>query len=159
VVGPVSAGSQTRSNWDTASAIPPPPRSRVPLIAGSLVAVLLLAGGGVLAFRKLQAPPAPVPEPAATGQLPASPIPSTMGETPKPPPQASVTATATVPPADTAAPQPEPPHLDKPAAVPTPKGPGPGKKGKPVPTGTPAAGTSAPTAPPKPPVDDFGDRK
>jgi eukaryotic-like serine/threonine-protein kinase len=157
LIGPVSPartsagpGHQTGTGWDTASAIPPLPRSRAPLIAGSLVAVLLLAGGGALAFRKLQAPPAPVPDrPASTGQIPAPPIPS-------------VTATATAAPADTVAPQPEPPHTDKVAPVPTSsasphKGAGPGKHGKAVPSGTPATGPATP--PPKPPVDDFGDRK
>ena len=149
-----SAGQQTGTGWDTASAIPPPPRSRLPLVAGALVAVLLLAGGGALALRKLHAPPVPVhatsavaAQPASTGQLPGTPIPS-------------VTATA-VAPADTVAPQPEPPHTAVPASSTSHhKGPGPGKHGKPVPSATPAT-TSAPVAtpPPKPPVDDFGDRK
>jgi len=86
----------------------PPPRSKLPLIIGGAVALVLVVGLAVFALTRS----APVPDKVAT-PTPVSPLPEPVK--PPPPVQPPVEATPTVPPVAEPTPPPPPPKEEKPS--------------------------------------------
>jgi hypothetical protein len=106
------------------------------LVVGGIVGVLVLAGGGFLAWRMLGSrPSAPVPTPTPVARA-SAPMPPPVAATPEPqlPAPTQEPVAATPPPATTQTVQ-----APTPAPVPTP-----------TPRATPTAAAAAPTPPPAP---------
>lgn len=115
----------------------PTPKSRMPMVIGALVVVLLLVGGGV-AYLKLGRPPSP-PVVAERTPEPPKPAPAPQPAPPAPAPApAPAAAPAPPPPAPAPAPTPPPAEMPKPAPAPPPV-----EAAKPAPP--------PPAAPPPPP--------
>jgi serine/threonine-protein kinase len=127
-----------------------PKKSAAPLIAGGVVALLVLGGAGVYALTSKPAPPAavsPPPEPS-----------STVAAAPSSPPVAPSAAVpaetaAPAPPPTTAAAEPPPPSATAPAAGPAKAPPAPASPGSPGSTKKPGT-HDKPPSPSKPP--EFG---